>query len=154
MHADCTGVIDANPIFAMAEAVGAESGGDNDDQEELDDMVFHLLHYTALTALSLACFTLSQIQKCRTFFTFHNFHVCFEQRHESSMFLRFCIELRSRARIYYAFTIDSNCFVVSFALRGGKTSSSTFVVTPRSISAVCKMGKVVIECSPSFSVFR
>ena len=58
MHADCTGVIDANPIFAMAEAVGAESGGDNDDQEELDDMVFHLLHYTALTALNLACFTL------------------------------------------------------------------------------------------------
>ena len=61
MHADCTGVIDANPIFAMAEAVGAESGGDNDDQEELDDMVFHLLHCTALTALNLACFTPSLI---------------------------------------------------------------------------------------------
>ena len=33
MHADCTGVIVSNPIFAMAEAVDAESGGDSDDQE-------------------------------------------------------------------------------------------------------------------------
>ena len=33
MHADCTGVIEAKPIFEIAEAVGAESGGDSDDQE-------------------------------------------------------------------------------------------------------------------------
>ena len=42
MHADCTGVMEANPIFAMAEAVGAESGGDTDDQElDMVGVVFH-----------------------------------------------------------------------------------------------------------------
>ena len=56
MHADCTGVIEAKPIFEIAEAVGVESGGDSDDQE-LD-----MVGKGAALLFFLAGFTLTDLQ--------------------------------------------------------------------------------------------